>query len=752
MVRHPPNLQSVASPVAPLLPAAVVDALLALALAAHKAGTLDELLRRRPRFTRWFSRRFLRPVLGTSGDALRGESAGAEAVSLWLRWAVLQLRPDQHADLGGIESQAWIERTSWRPFLAVMCHFGFAPVPDFRQRYHRRPDESPAENLCGLWAVGPSTFYRYLDKGRRLIAEGLMDPLRVGEKTQGLRRMAQAQAHVRLGLDDAEACTVWHRLRAADALLLRDAPTAWWHQLQAKDWDAAVELLQRFRIELAADPETDLMLERMAGESLPARVRFAMCLAQASIWQVRSAEERERQAYEQALRIAGTADDKLMLGQAYGALGKFYELRDTDRAFVCYEDSAEFLRLARQAGEGDEAQTVQEYLGTLVKLAWLHVLRNDPRSRTVLEKAEQLRSEHALKPEAIGMLEQTWGEYWRRAGELQRALMHKHRALNIFERLGDQRSILITYLNLSLIHGGAKDFERAIACSERILDMGKRIALEPEMESSTRLNLGATYFWQGRYDLAIEQYRLALDIGSRAKLPLHMRRAHYNLAEAHYKRFQIGQDAEDERLGDAHAAAALKGPAAESDPGHAEATRNLKAEILGPRDGQTYDRLLPEEFAAHFEEMAEVQRQRAVLAVPMGAQAHISAHLAIANAYLAISSKEREAALSLIGKHGLGDEFAAELEGLRATFNRELTREQQLATRWQQQAGELLQEQRRIAVLDHLFRAGSIQKSIYAQVCGVGLATASKHLSTLAQLGLLEQTGNGPSTRYVLPP
>lgn len=751
MVRHPPNLQSLASPVGPLLPAAVVDALLALALAAHKAGTLDELLRRRPRFTRWFSRRFLRPVLGTSGDALRGESASADAVSLWLRWAVLQLRPDQHTELAGIESQAWIERTSWRPFLAVMCHFGFAPVPDFRQRYHRRADESAADNLCGLWAVGPSTFYRYLDKGRRLIAEGLMDPLRVGEKTQVLRRMAQSQAYVRLGLDEADARTHWHRLQASDALLLRDAPTAWWHQLQARDWDAAVELLQRFRIELATDPETDAMLERLAGEALPPRVRFALCLAQASIWQVRNAEERERQAYEQALRIASAADDRLMLGKAYGALGKFYELRDADRAFVCYEDSAEFLRIARQAGEGDETQTVQEYLGTLVKLAWLHVLRNDPRSRTVLDKAEQLRADHALKPEAIGMLEQTWGEYWRRAGDLQRALTHKHRALNIFERLGDQRSILITYLNLSLIHGEAKDFDRAIACSERILDIGRRISLEPEMESSTRLNLGATYFWQGRYDLAIEQYRLALETGRGANLPLHMRRAHYNLAEAHYKRFQIGQDAQDEHLGDAHAAAALKGPAAESDPAHVEATRNLKTEILGPRDGQTYDRLLPEEFAAHFEEMADVQRHRAVLAVPVGPQAHVSAHLAIANAYLAISSKEREAALSLIRKHGLGDQFAAQLEGLRVTFNRELTREQNLAVQWQRQAGELLQEQRRIALLEYLFRAGSIQKSMYAKVCGVGLATASKHLSTLAQLGLLEQTGNGPSTRYVLP-
>ena len=99
----------------------------------------------------------------------------------------------------------------------------------------------------------------------------------------------------------------------------------------------------------------------------------------------------------------------------------------------------------------------------------------------------------------------------------------------------------------------------------------------------------------------------------------------------------------------------------------------------------------------------------------------------------------------------MGDRFSAEFEQLRNTFDRELTREQRLASQWEREAGELLQEQRRIALLNHLFRSGSIQKSMYAKVCGVGLATASKHLNTLAQRGLLEQTGNGPSTRYVLP-
>jgi Fic family protein len=38
----------------------------------------------------------------------------------------------------------------------------------------------------------------------------------------------------------------------------------------------------------------------------------------------------------------------------------------------------------------------------------------------------------------------------------------------------------------------------------------------------------------------------------------------------------------------------------------------------------------------------------------------------------------------------------------------------------------------------------------YAELCGVSPATASKHLSTLTERGLLRQTGKGPSTRYLL--
>ncbi|MBN8510715.1 MAG: tetratricopeptide repeat protein, partial [Burkholderiales bacterium] len=460
----------------------------------------------------------------------------------------------------------------------------------------------------------------------------------------------------------------------------------------------------------------------------------------------------ELRATEDALRLADAANDALRLGVAYGALGKYHEPRDADRAFACYQDSAEFLR---QAGIGDaadgDADVVVAYVNTLVKLAWLYLLRNDPRAQAVLERAEALRERCAGAPDAVAMLEQVWGEYWRRSGDFKRALEHKHRALLVYERLGDRQSVLKTYTNLSLIYGDAKDFARAIDYSQRVLDLAARLQVEPETVASTLLNLGAAYFRQGKHDAAIDAYRRALELAQQARLPVLAGRAHYNLAEAHYRRFQALDDAEDERLGDAHTAAALALPPDDGDAASADQTRQLKAQILGPRDHEFADRLLPGEFAAHFEAMAKIQRQRAALALPLAAPERAAAHLAIAAAYLEISVEEREAAVALIHKHGLGARFDAELQALQQVFGRALSREQQLAARWREATAGLLPAERAQALLQHLLQTGSINKSGYAQLCGTGLATASKHLGQLAERGALQQSGRGPSTRYRLP-
>jgi tetratricopeptide (TPR) repeat protein len=348
------------------------------------------------------------------------------------------------------------------------------------------------------------------------------------------------------------------------------------------------------------------------------------------------------------------------------------------------------------------------------------------------------------------MLEQAWGEYWRRAGELTRSLEHRQRALNIFERIGDERSVLTTSLNLIQVYAELQQFDRAIEYSNKVLDAAARGAVEPAIVVSTHLNLGNAYFLQQKTAEAMQHYELALQRSLGAGLRLHAFRARYNLAEAYYRRFRERGDPADEQHGDEHVAQAIASPASDSSPTNLDAVRRLKAEVLGERADPVPDRLQPAEMGVHFDELSQVQRQREVLSVPGAPEVHVRAHLMIANAYLRVSVKEREAARVLIERHGLHERFTVELGQLRETFDRELTREQRMLARWKQQAADLVDDARRATFIDRLLREGSINKSAYAELCGVSPATASKHLTMLTERDLLRQTGKGPSTRYLL--
>lgn len=728
------------------VPSSAIAVVLDAALDAYRAGAFDELLMQRPGILRWATRRYLQPILGTAGDRLPPERRLAAAAELLLRWAVTQLRPDRAPTLELDDREAWLERTSWRPFIAVMCHYGFAPVPDFRDRYHRRPGESAADNLCGLWDVGLSTFYRYLEKGRHLIARLLHEQRLDRRHTPSLRAFVWREAIRARGFDSEAERAAWHRQQAQAAIQVQDCLSAFWHTHMAGDLKQLCDFTQRHLALLADELEFKTAWQALLERDWPPAEHITLLLTDAAIHQMRGDAESEQAAYETALRLAAHAHDARRTGIVCSRLGRFYESRDADRAFAYYQEAAELLA---EADADPEAQ--EERAAVLVRVAWLYALRNDPRARPVLERVEALRAHAPLDDDKQALIEQAWGEYWRRAGDLTRALEHTHRALSIYEKLNDQHGIVKAYINLSLAYGEAKQFERAIECSKRVLDMANRIAIGAEAMASTHLNLGANYFWLGDYDAAIAHYQRGLEVATEADLRLHIRRAHYNLAEAFYTRFRIWRAPEDERQGDAHVQAALAAWPHESDPAHVALTQNLKQEILGERQPRIYDRFLPQEAAAHYAEMAEIERQRAILAAPGKPEEHVRAHLMIANAYLVISAKERETALALIEKHGLGARFAGEFEQLRATFERTLTREQKLEAEWKARAGDLLSDARRAAVLKHLLARGAINKSAYAELCGVGPATASKHLVHLAALGLLKQIGRGPSTHYVLP-
>lgn len=727
------------------LSSAVGELVLDQLLAAWRQQALPQLLLRRPRATRWCVRRYLAPVLWAGGGAFDEEPPLA-AVQFLLCWALGQLRPDGAAFGAPIERAAWLDAGAWRPFLALACHYELLPVASLRERYRERADEPAASRLCGLWDIAPSSFYRHLEKGRRQLGDVLLDQPLPSERLIALARAAQAAACERLALHDEAARADWHA-RLADAALQRgQARSALWHRLQGADVDGLARVLQRFCQELAADPLTDRFLQLLPPAALEGRAHVHLLLARAALARARGAGDQELRACEQALRLAAADADWLMTGIAYAALGKFHESRDADRAFACFQQSAEFLE---QADAPAEARVHQ--LGTLVQLAWLYTLRNDPRARPVLERAESLRDAQAAPDDASAMLEQAWGEYWRRAGDYTRALEATHRALQVYERTGNRLKALRCHGNLALLYGHLGEVERSIDYSRRVLALAETAAVDPETVASTHVNLGLALVWQKKIDEGIEHYLRALEHARGARLRVVAGRAHYNLAEAYYLRFQRYGLGADEQRGDAHTAAALAAWPPDGDPAAADATRRLKAEVLGQREAGVYDRLLPAETAAHYDEMSEVRRLRERLAVPQTAQTQVDAHLSIAAAYVAVAVKEREAAVRLIEAHGLHAAFDARLQQLRLDFERGLARAQRVRDDWSRRARDVLDGEQLAPLLAHLLETGPISKSSYARLCGVSPGTASKHLAALAQRGLLRQSGRGPMTRYALP-
>ncbi len=737
----------------------LIEPLLEACLAAHRGGTLTALLHQRVRLTHGYARRLLGPLGRVAGAAALGDDLAAAPWQALLRAMLALLRPDQQPGFDGVPVATWQHPgPEWRAWLAFACHHGVLAVPPMPGVYRSRPGEAPADQLCGLWDVAPSTFYRSVDKGRRLLVELLMRTRIDGPLAIRYQLALQREVYRALQLDSVATQTGWHRQQADQALAAQDGVTALWHLLCAGDAAGFVTCLQRHAVALARRSDTDGLVRQAAQLPMDAATRVQFSLAEAALWRVRGDAPAECKACERALQLAHAADDALLLGRAFGALGRHHEVRDPARAFACFQDSTDYLR---QAGVAENAATadaalLDEYANTLVRLAWWYLLHNDPRAGPLIERAQALHDQSPRSAETQALLAQTEGEYCRRNGQLGRALECKYRALHLYQRLGDEQGILKTYGNLSLIHGEAKNFARAIECSRQVLERAGRGAVEPETVAATHLNLGAAYFWQNRWDPAIEHYETALQMAEQNRLGVLVWRAHYNLAEAYYKRFQAFDLSDDELQGDAHTTAALAAWPADSDAASggdtasSEAARRLKRDILGPQDDGTHDRLLPGEFAAHFPELLAVERQRAALALPLAPAEQVAAHLAIATAYLAVSVKEREAAVALIERHGLGDRFQAEFERLRATFAQAQARQQQLFEQWSREAGDLLQAKACAAVLNHLLTEGALNKSRYAPLCGVGLATASKQLGLLTERGLLVQLGRGPSTRYQL--
>jgi len=752
MVTRSSPVSSVEGPAPQLLPPAALDRLLEAVLAAYRVGALDRYCRQRERVARWALKRFAAPLAwfdpAVVGPPSEGPALGWQ-LECALRWAVLQLRPDGAADQAPIPPHAWAGATPWRPMLALACHHTLLPVTELPQRYRPRAGEPAFEHLCGLWDIAPSSFYRYVERGRQLLALELTSAM-TAARALSLAAFACEASCLRLGLHDPTDRLAWHRASAM-ALLRRGGARATvgalWHTARSGDSAAALGLLEAHSLDLAASAFTDAVLASLDVGDADSTPRLQLSLARANLAQVRGNLQDEQSQLSLALRHAVALGEPFWLGTVYAARGRCNEARDVERAMADYREAVGCFEQAAPASGAPEPRVATGLVSAVTSLAELYLLRNDPRAATLLERAEHLCASSEVPLDLQAKLQLTLGEYWQRQGDLSKAIEISHHALRLSERGGTQRRIVSAWGRLAKQYGDAQDIDKALHYVQQIMSASSVAPLAPETLAAIELNIGIAFFWKDRLNEAIEHYQRAARIARSAGLNTILGRAQYNLAEAHFTRFQREGDIEDELQGDAFARMSQAIWDADNDAAHGEATRNLKRTVLGERQHLVYDQLLPAELAKHFDAMKLIEQQRQRFETSIAAGERVDARLRIAQAYLHIAVAEREAALSLAREHGLQADLSPQLQALRDTFDQALSNQEQWAARCEQV--RVVPREHVASLVRCLATDGKLTKSSCAQTCAVSPATASKYLSDLAAAGLLARVGKGPATHYL---
>jgi tetratricopeptide (TPR) repeat protein len=709
-------------------------------LDAHRAGALASAVGQRARLYRGLARRFVGTFSVHDGPI-------DMPIATLLRWGVAQIRPDAAPLAAAIPEHIWLHHTQWRPFIAVACFYGFLEVPKFKQRTIAMPTDSVADRIVALWDIAPSSFYRYVERGRLSVSRhfGHWPP-----RGAAFAALLQEHYHASAGVHEPQA---WHTQQAQRAEKSGQHALALWHVAQGEDSAAMFRHVARHALEFAGESNAHDFIEqhivRRGGDPQQAFGHLAL----ATLARVRGVLADQRRRHVLALNAALPSNDSVLLGVVYGEIGRAFESGEIERALSSFRQSlAHFERAQEHAHEALAAPWAQEaYALVLVRLGWLYVTRNDPRARVHLAKAAALLPETDVADEARAVLYQAQGELFRREGNNTDALDAMHKALDSYERLGNTLQCLRLSCNLSIVYGFARKIERARYYAQRVFDAARTAHVDLETLASTHLHLGGAYFWDEDYQAAIDHYLLAQTVAEQGELSVVRGWALYNLAEAHFQRFQLTGDAQDELAGDAYVERAAAIWQSLDDQGNLKATRTLKQSIIDTARTPRVDQLLSGEKAVHFQAITVIEGARAqILAGELSNEQAIEAQLNIAQAYAEIAATEREILASLVQRCEAGPRYASQLHALQTTFERSQSAADECAARWHRKIAHIQEISVTQKLVHHLLTQGPITKSTMSALCGVSPATASKRLTTFVALGLLLRQGRGPQTRYSL--
>jgi CHAT domain-containing protein/tetratricopeptide (TPR) repeat protein len=165
---------------------------------------------------------------------------------------------------------------------------------------------------------------------------------------------------------------------------------------------------------------------------------------------------------------------------------------------------------------GDTGDTASEKenvdLAARLGIAYERVTGSSAPSKLVATYRSWTPEERALRREAKG-LEQSSIDA-RKAGKLEDAAQYLHESVEIYRRLGDNRSIAIVWGSLGVVHWTAGDIDSAAASYRQAL-VARRGIEDRILEGRTLNGLGSASFQNGDFKRAAEYYLQATDLRRR---------------------------------------------------------------------------------------------------------------------------------------------------------------------------------------------------------------------------------------------
>lgn len=662
-----------------------------------------------------------------------------------LHFIAQEIRPDRNFGTCPVPDISWVDSTKWRIYLSLYCQIQIISVPDKPKIYYRKQHESTADNLCGLWSVGPSTFYRYIERARAMVVERLVN---LQNNSQYFIEYTQYL------INHAEIINVIHQQEISDgfmALLKKKFfSEAVWIANISYNYEIAYSIASKHRLEIASNGPQEWVFEIPDHGTENLAAKSLRHLSQSLVFQVLGNNKLETYHLELALGAAHQSRSNLAIGLCQSAIAQLEMTSDLGSAESRAKQALNYLNNALHENlSAPQIDIISDIALVRLRLAWIHVRRGAPIGKKIFQEAVDLcvgRSVSSLVQATVNIVE---SEICRREGKLAEALNLEREGILNLEASGNTYALLLGYNNLGLIHTESGDSKLGIEYCSRVVNALELLRLNAPLLENAKINIGVAYMYQGNFEKSIQIFNEALTLNKETGRKLNTMTIHFNLAECFYKCHLATGLERDIHNGDIHREITESIARDLNIPNVMKTAQELKSTVLG--DAIRGDQFSEVGDFAPVEEISRIVDLRDRLASACDLKEIAFLRLELSRMYLKLAVSERSEAINVAKSHNFYDSISDSVSELNQRWLVPLDFEQELCRRWRVDLGDLVSTEKIVRLIKRLSTNGYLSKSSYGETAEVSPATASKHLGLLADKGLLQQQGRGPATRYVLP-